>query len=241
MDYMEISSTEEVPKGKELKMHKKRDSVSARQHSHDKGIVKSDGSGAVPSHGISPGAFKHSVPIPPPSVPAKSKKSNKEKNRKQRVRRKQHRLENRLRLSGHQPDISAEYPVQQMTSPTQPSGPARTDEEESGSFTAKIRELECANHRMKNELGRSSIHLQESLDENRTLHAKIRRLQDELDSSSSRATHLEDELVRATNGITEAMQVLQDHQTQERSRPNLHGCRQGESGDSTADFQLPAQ
>ncbi|KAJ6018424.1 hypothetical protein N7499_002845 [Penicillium canescens] len=167
MDYMEISSTEEVPKGKELKMHKKRDSVSARQHSHDKGIVKSDGSGA--------------------------------------------------------------------------SGPARTDEEESGSFTAKIRELECANHRMKNELGRSSIHLQESLDENRTLHAKIRRLQDELDSSSSRATHLEDELVRATNGITEAMQVLQDHQTQERSRPNLHGCRQGESGDSTADFQLPAQ
>ena len=77
---------------------------------------------------------------------------------------------------------------------------------------------------MKNELGRTSIHLQESLDENRTLHAKIRRLQDEL--------------VRVTNGITKAMQVLQDHQAQERSRPNLHGCRQGESGDSTDSMAL---
>ncbi|KAJ6022344.1 hypothetical protein N7499_002891 [Penicillium canescens] len=122
--------------------------------------------------------------------------------------------------------------------PREDSGPARADEEESGSFTAKIRELECANHRMKNELGRISIHLQESLDENRTLHAKIRRLQDELDSSSSRATHLEDELVRVTKGITEAMQVLQDHQAQERSMPNLHGCRQGESGNSTDSMAL---
>jgi hypothetical protein len=91
---------------------------------------------------------------------------------------------------------------------------------------------------MKNELGRTSIHLQESLNENRTLHAKIRRLQDELDSSSSRATHLEDELVCVTSGITKAMQVLQDHQAQERRRLNLHGCRQGESGDSTDSMAL---
>ena len=91
---------------------------------------------------------------------------------------------------------------------------------------------------MKNELDRTSIHLQESLGENRTLHAKIRRLQDELENSSSRATHLEDELVRVTNGITKAMQVLQNHQAQERSRPNFHGCRQGESGDSTDSMAL---
>ncbi|CAI7611034.1 unnamed protein product [Penicillium viridicatum] len=116
--------------------------------------------------------------------------------------------------------------------PAEESGPARTDEEQSGSFTAKIRELESVNHGMKHELDRTSIHLQESLDENRTLHAKIRRLQGELDSSSSRATHLEDELVRVTNGITKAMQALQDHRAQQWSRPNLHGCRQDESGES---------
>ncbi|KAJ6071434.1 hypothetical protein N7499_009448 [Penicillium canescens] len=120
MDCVDISGTEEVPEGMETKTHKKRDSVSARQHSH-KGGVKSDGSGEVPSHEISPGAFKHSVSIPPPSEPAKSKKSNREKNRKKYVRRKQRRLENRLRLSGHQPDISAEHPVQQMTSPIRQS------------------------------------------------------------------------------------------------------------------------
>ncbi|KAJ5230974.1 hypothetical protein N7489_011682 [Penicillium chrysogenum] len=112
------------------------------------------------------------------------------------------------------------------------------EEEQSGSFTAKIRELEGVNHEMKNELDRTSIHLRESLDENRTLHEKIRRLQGELDSSSSRATHLEDELVRLTNGITKAMQVLQDHQAQEWSRPNLHGCRQDESGDSIDSMAL---
>jgi hypothetical protein len=126
MDNVEISRTEDVSKEKEPKTHKKRDSVSARQHSHDKGGVKSDGSGEedsrnLPSHDISLGAFKHSVSIPPPSEPAKSKKSNKEKNRRKHVRRKQRRLENRLRLSGHQPDISAEHPVQQMTSPIRQS------------------------------------------------------------------------------------------------------------------------
>ncbi|KAJ5837647.1 uncharacterized protein N7525_002835 [Penicillium rubens] len=92
--------------------------------------------------------------------------------------------------------------------PKEESGPARSDEEGNGSFTAKIRELEYANHEIKNELGRTSIHLQESLGENRTLHAKIRQLQDELDSISSRETQLEDELVRISGGITKAMQVL---------------------------------
>ncbi|KAJ5775808.1 uncharacterized protein N7511_000819 [Penicillium nucicola] len=129
--------------------------------------------------------------------------------------------------------------------PREESGPVRGEEEDSGSFTAKIRELDCANLKMKNELdhtnirlqdslgenrtlqaklGRlqdeldhTSIRLQESLDENRTLHAKLCRLQDEMDHSSSRATRFEDELVRVTSGITKAMQVLQDHQTQEES------------------------
>ncbi|OQE30620.1 hypothetical protein PENNAL_c0932G10033, partial [Penicillium nalgiovense] len=94
--------------------------------------------------------------------------------------------------------------------PREESGPAHSDEEGNGSFTAKIRELECANNKMKNELDRTSIHLQESLGENRTLHTRIRQLQDELDSNLSRATQLEDELVRVSGGITKAMQVLQE-------------------------------
>lgn len=96
--------------------------------------------------------------------------------------------------------------------------------------------MECANHEIKNELGRTSIHLQESLGENRTLHAKIRQLQDELDSISSRATQLEDELVRISGGITKAMQVLQEYEEHERGM--LHGGRQREYCDSTDSMAL---
>ncbi|OQD94813.1 hypothetical protein PENVUL_c128G02182, partial [Penicillium vulpinum] len=101
--------------------------------------------------------------------------------------------------------------------PREEAGPARSDQEESGSFTAKIHELKCANHVLKDELDRTTIHLQGSLGENRILQANIRRLQDELDSSSSRATYLEDELVRIGSGITEAMQVLQEYQAHKGS------------------------
>lgn len=83
---------------------------------------------------------------------------------------------------------------------------------------------------MKNELDRTSIHLQESLGENRTLHTKIRQLQDELDSNLSRATQLEDELVRVSGGITKAMQVLQEYDAHEGGM--LHGGRQREYCDS---------
>ncbi|CAG7951589.1 unnamed protein product [Penicillium salamii] len=41
--------------------------------------------------------------------------------------------------------------------------PARSDETESGSFTAKIRELECANREMSGELDRTRMHLEDSL------------------------------------------------------------------------------
>lgn len=89
---------------------------------------------------------------------------------------------------------------------------------------------------MKNELDRTSIHLQESLGENRTIHAKNRQLQDELDSISSRATQLEDELVRISGGITKAMQVLQEYEAHEGSM--LHGGRQGKYCDSTGSMVL---
>ncbi|KAJ5500625.1 hypothetical protein N7453_009728 [Penicillium expansum] len=89
-------------------------------------------------------------------------------------------------------------------------------EKESGSFTAKIRELEYANHDISGELDRTRIYLEESLGENRELQAKVRRLQDELEYNSSRASHLENELV---------------HQAQERSISDSYGDRQDKSGD----------
>ncbi|CAG8231427.1 unnamed protein product [Penicillium salamii] len=109
--------------------------------------------------------------------------------------------------------------------------PARGDEIESGSFTAKIRELECANRELSGELDRTRMHLENSLSKKNEMQAEILRLQDELDGVSSRASHLEDELVRVTRGIREAMQVLQVHQTQEGSASE-HGERLDESVDS---------
>ncbi|KAJ5410004.1 uncharacterized protein N7487_004363 [Penicillium crustosum] len=49
-------------------------------------------------------------------------------------------------------------------------------EKESGLFTAKIRELEYANHDISGELNRTRIYLEESLSENREIQAKVRRL-----------------------------------------------------------------
>ncbi|KAF4763599.1 hypothetical protein HAV15_001099 [Penicillium sp. str.  len=84
---------------------------------------------------------------------------------------------------------------------------------------------------MSGELDRTRIHLEESLGENREMQAKVRRLQDELECNSSRASHLENELVRVTGGIAKAMQVLQVHQAQERSMSDSYGDRQDKSGD----------
>ena len=84
---------------------------------------------------------------------------------------------------------------------------------------------------MSGELDRTRIHLEESLGENREMQAKVRRLQDELECNSSRASHLENELVRITGGIAKAMQVLQVHQAQERSMSDSYRDRQDKSGD----------
>jgi chromosome segregation ATPase len=91
--------------------------------------------------------------------------------------------------------------------------------------------LECANREMSGELDRTRMHLEDSLGEKNEMQAEILRLQDELGGVSSRASHLEDELVRVTRRIREAMQVLQVHQTQEGSASE-HGERPDESVDS---------
>jgi acyl-CoA synthetase (AMP-forming)/AMP-acid ligase II len=76
----------------------------------------------------------------------------------------------------------------------------RSDEIESGSFTAKIRDLERANREMSDELDRTRMHLEDSLGVKNEMQAEILRLQDELSDVSSRASHLEDDLVRVTRG-----------------------------------------
>ncbi|KAJ5335676.1 uncharacterized protein N7506_005612 [Penicillium brevicompactum] len=84
---------------------------------------------------------------------------------------------------------------------------------------------------MSGELGRTRMHLKDSLGEKNEMQAEIDRLQDELGGVSSRASHLEDELVRVTRGTRGAMQALQVHQTQEGSASE-HGERQDVSVDS---------
>jgi chromosome segregation ATPase len=84
---------------------------------------------------------------------------------------------------------------------------------------------------MSGELDRIRMRLEDSLSEKSQFQAEILRLQDEIGGISSRASHLEDELVRVTGGIREAMQVLQVHQTQEGSA-SKHGERPDESVDS---------
>jgi chromosome segregation ATPase len=75
---------------------------------------------------------------------------------------------------------------------------------------------------MSGELDRTRKHLEDSLREKNEMQAEILRLQEELGGVSSRASHLEDELVRVTWRIREAMQVLQVHQMQERTA-SKHG------------------
>jgi hypothetical protein len=84
---------------------------------------------------------------------------------------------------------------------------------------------------MSGELDRTRMHLEDSLSERNEMQTEILRLQDGLGGVSSRASHLKDELVRATRGTREVMRVLQVHQTQKGSAPKL-GSRQDESVDS---------
>ncbi|CAG8278537.1 unnamed protein product, partial [Penicillium olsonii] len=108
---------------------------------------------------------------------------------------------------------------------------AQSDERESGSFTAKIRELEFANRELSGELDRTRMHVEDSLSEKNKMQVEILRLQDELGGVSSRASHLENELDRVTRGIREAMHVLQVHQIQGGSASE-HETRPDESVES---------
>lgn len=85
---------------------------------------------------------------------------------------------------------------------------------EEGSFTAKIRELESANHGFCSELYQTRARLDSSLDESRGLRAKNCALERELETATSRMRHQEDEAKRLREVIIRATQVLQSHHPQ---------------------------
>ncbi|KAJ5180978.1 hypothetical protein N7492_004188 [Penicillium capsulatum] len=71
-----------------------------------------------------------------------------------------------------------------MTSTMEPEGG-----KEEGLFTAKIRELESANHNFYSELHQTHTRLDLSLDEGRKLQAKNYVLKRELETATSRICH----------------------------------------------------
>lgn len=70
--------------------------------------------------------------------------------------------------------------------------PAWSDEKESGSFAAEIRELECASCERSSELDHTRMHLEDSFSEKNEFQAEIVRFRGKTGGTSSRASHLED-------------------------------------------------
>lgn len=87
---------------------------------------------------------------------------------------------------------------------------------EEGSFTAKIRELESANHGLCSELDQTRVRLESSLDESRKLQAKNCALEWEVETTTSKMRHQGDEMKRLREVIILATQVLQSHHPQSR-------------------------
>ncbi|KAJ5642502.1 hypothetical protein N7490_006502, partial [Penicillium lividum] len=85
-----------------------------------------------------------------------------------------------------------------------------------GSFTAKLHNLECANHSLSLELDRTRTRLEESESEGHSLRAQLCALQTELKTVKSQSDHRKRELVRARTGIAEAIQRLQTHLLQDQ-------------------------
>ncbi|KAJ5559548.1 hypothetical protein N7513_001947, partial [Penicillium frequentans] len=85
------------------------------------------------------------------------------------------------------------------------------DGESDGSFTAKLHNLECANHNLSLALNRTRTRLEESESEGRSLRAQICALQTIMETVVSQSDHRKRELVRARTGMAEAMQMLQTH------------------------------
>ncbi|KAJ6033789.1 uncharacterized protein N7446_007918 [Penicillium canescens] len=95
----------------------------------------------------------------------------------------------------------------------------RVHEEEDGSFTAKIRQLEGTNRELGVELDRTRVRLDDARSKRDRYQTKTRRLQSELEASSLRTSRLETELTRVRAGITEAMKALQSHGNQNSTSP----------------------
>ncbi|KAI2791725.1 hypothetical protein POX_c04601 [Penicillium oxalicum] len=86
----------------------------------------------------------------------------------------------------------------------------QSSEDDDGSFTARIRELESTNDDLAAELERVNNRLEESLSKGRDLQTENQRLRNELRDSVNRVGDLGRELHHIKAGITEAMKVLQN-------------------------------
>jgi hypothetical protein len=133
-NHVEITSTEDVPEKTQSKKRKRRHSVSASQHSHDKGGIKFGGSGednsrSEPSLNTAPFPLNHPVAVPPSELAKSKAERRKVENRKKLLRKKKRKLGKSLALSEHQPDIHAEHPAQQMNTPTRQSSSRQSSKE----------------------------------------------------------------------------------------------------------------
>ncbi|CAG8074690.1 hypothetical protein N7541_000109 [Penicillium brevicompactum] len=95
----------------------------------------------------------------------------------------------------------------------------RAQQDEDGSFTAKIRQLEGANRELGVELDRTRARLDDAHSKSDRFQEKSRRLRAEVEASSLRASRLEAELTRVRAGVTEAMKALQSHGNYNSSSP----------------------
>lgn len=92
------------------------------------------------------------------------------------------------------------------------------DEGQSGSFTARIHDLESANRELHDELDTVRTTLEEVTVERQDLEARIRDLESELERTQSQNYSMKGDLTRTANILSNALQVLQTHQETREGR-----------------------
>ncbi|KAJ5288035.1 hypothetical protein N7478_003721 [Penicillium angulare] len=86
---------------------------------------------------------------------------------------------------------------------------------DSGSFTAKIHDLESAKRDLRLDLDRTRADLEECSGKNSSLQDRIDELQNEITTAVSRAVQLESDLARTRKCIAITIELLQAHDRQD--------------------------
>ncbi|CAG8425208.1 unnamed protein product [Penicillium salamii] len=95
----------------------------------------------------------------------------------------------------------------------------RAHKEEDRLFTAKIRQLEGANHELAFKLDRTQTRLNNAHSKSNQFQKKSRRLRTELKANSLRTSWLKTKLTRVRARVTKAIKALQSHRNQNNSSP----------------------